>query len=508
MAQEAISSNRRIAKNTVMLYIRMLLSMAVSLYTSRVVLNTLGVEDYGIYGVVGGVVAMFSFLNSAMGGATSRFLTYEMGRGDTQRLRDTFSSALLIHIGIALVILLLAETIGLWFLVHKLVIPEERMFAAHVVYQLSIVSTMVGITQVPYNATIIAHEKMDIYAYVELLNVSLKLLIVFLLPILGNDKLIVYGILVFAVSVLIAMIYRWYCFKRYQEVHFHFLFDKSIIYPMLSFSGWDLLGHLGFTLRIQGTNILLNIFFGPIVNAANSLATTVQNVFLSFTSNVTMAVRPAVIKSYAQDDLPHFYNLIRETSRLSYFIMFIIVIPIIVHSNLILRLWLGSIPDYADNFMKLCLLINCISAYSSVIYIGIHACGAVKQSGLIRTVANFMILIIGYVFFIFNSIPETMYVLILASQFIILISDLFILFRSVKQTLATKYFLADLIEGVIGGAIVYLTLDLFFDTYSIFTLILSLIISSIVFMLITLLSLTDIEKKVLKNVTSFSKIKA
>lgn len=221
-----ISNNKRIAKNTVMLYIRMLLSIVVSLYTSRVVLNTLGVENYGIYGVVGGVVAMFSFLNASMSGATSRFLTYEMGRGDMQRLRDTFSSALIVHIIIAVVVFILAETVGLWFLINKLVIPENRMFAAHIVYQLSIFSTMVSITQVPYNATIISHEKMDIYAYVELLNVTLKLLIVFLLPILGQDKLIVYAALVLAVSILIAFVYRIYSIRHYKESEFHFVCKK------------------------------------------------------------------------------------------------------------------------------------------------------------------------------------------------------------------------------------------------------------------------------------------
>ena len=230
-----MSDNRRIAKNALMLYIRMFLTMIVGLYTSRVVLATLGVEDYGIYGVVGGIVAMMGFLNASMSGATSRFLTFELGRGDKQRLADTFSSALIVHIGIAVVVLLLAESVGLWFLENKLIIPAGRMNAARWVYQCSILSAMLGITQAPYNASIIAHEKMDVYAYVEILNVTLKLLIVYLLVIGHFDKLILYALLTLAVSVVVMLTYRIYCIRHFEESHFHWLWDKTILKPLLSF---------------------------------------------------------------------------------------------------------------------------------------------------------------------------------------------------------------------------------------------------------------------------------
>ncbi|MDY4779993.1 MAG: polysaccharide biosynthesis protein, partial [Sodaliphilus sp.] len=215
--QDTTSNNKRIAKNTIMLYIRMFISMVVGLYTSRVVLATLGVEDYGIYGVVGGVVGMMGFLNASMSGATSRFLTFELGKGDKERLAKTFSSALIVHIIIAIVVLILAETIGLWFLCNKLNIPADRMEAAHWVYQFSIFGAMLGITQVPYNASIIAHEKMDVYAYMEILNVTLKLLIVYLLTIGHFDKLKLYAVLTFAVSLIIMMIYRIYCLRHFKE---------------------------------------------------------------------------------------------------------------------------------------------------------------------------------------------------------------------------------------------------------------------------------------------------
>ena len=477
-----------------MLYIRMLLSMVVSLYTSRVVLNTLGVEDYGIYGVVGGVVGMLSFLNATMSGATSRFLSVELGKGDSKKLNETFNSALIIHLVIAFIVLVLAETIGLWFLNQKLVIPEERMFAAQVVYQLSIFSTLIGIVQVPYNAVIISREKMDIYAYVELLNVTLKLLIVFLLPILGNDKLIVYALLVLAVSILIAIIYQVYCIKNYGETRIRLIFNKKNIYPMLTFSAWDLLGHLGYTIRIQGSNILLNLFFGPVVNAANAIALTVQGVFLAFSTNITAAIRPAIIKSYAQNEIDYFYTLIRESARLSCFISSIITVVVIVHADFILGFWLGKVPEYSVNFVNLCLLLNCITSYSSIIYIGIHACGIVKKSGIFRAILNISVMIVAYCVFSFILVPDYIYIIILFSQLIILLLDLSILLKAIDRIKELRLFLFDLILCLIGGGMLIFLLNNIFSKLSVVTLFYSIVISFTLFLILFLITLTKKEK--------------
>lgn len=468
--------------------------MVVSLYTSRVVLNTLGVEDYGIYGVVGGVVGMLSFLNATMSGATSRFLSVELGKGDSKKLNETFNSALIIHLAISFIVLALAETLGLWFLNEKLVIPDERMFAAHVVYHLSILSTMVGITQVPYNAVIISHEKMDIYAYVELLNVTLKLLIVFLLPILGNDKLIVYAFLVLAVSVFIAIIYRVYCVKNYQETCIKFIIDKKNIYPMLTFSAWDLLGHLGYTIRIQGSNILLNLFFGPVVNAANAIALTVQGVFLSFSTNITSAIRPVIIKSYAQNKLEYFYTLIRECARLSCFISCIITVVVIVHADFILDLWLGKVPEYSVNFVNLCMLLNCITSYSSIIYIGIHACNSVKRSGIYRSILNISVMFVAYCVFSFVPIPDYIYIVILFSQLIILLLDLSILLKAIGRINELRFFLYDLLLCLIGGLTLIFLLRNIFSEFSIVTFFYSTVISFAIFLVLFLITLTKKEK--------------
>lgn len=321
-----------------MLYIRMFISVIISLYTSRVVLQTLGVEDYGIYGVVGGIVAMMGFINASMSGATSRFLTFELGRGDFSRLSKTFSSALLVHIIIAVIVLVLAETVGLWFLCNKLVIPEGRMVAAHWVYQLSILSSMLAITQVPYNSSIIAHEKMDVYAYVEILNVMLKLLIVYLLVIGSFDKLILYAILMFAVSVIIIMVYRIYCIRRFEECKFRWIWDKTFLKPIISFSGWDLFGNMAVTTRQQGTNFLINMFFGVVYNAASGVASTVNGILGMFSQNILTAFRPQIIKFYSVGSVQESVNLLYNAGKFATLLMVLIAIPFSFEMEYIMKL--------------------------------------------------------------------------------------------------------------------------------------------------------------------------
>lgn len=405
----------------------MLLSIVVSLYTSRVVLNTLGVENYGIYGVVGGVVAMFSFLNASMSGATSRFLTYEMGRGDMQRLRDTFSSALIVHIIIAVVVFILAETVGLWFLINKLVIPENRMFAAHIVYQLSIFSTMVSITQVPYNATIISHEKMDIYAYVELLNVTLKLLIVFLLPILGQDKLIVYAALVLAVSILIAFVYRIYSIRHYKESEFHFVCKKELLYPMLSFSGLDLYGNMSTSLKQQGMTFLINVFFGPSLNAASSLATTIQGIISGLSSNVTMAYRPQIIKNYASANYEKVNELLVMAVKFTLALFIVIAIPVFIEIETILKLWLGIVPEYTADFFRLVIISNIFGIVNGIVIIPLHASGKIKQLSFLTGTLFLFSLLPMYIVLKMGVSPLSIYIVQIFFYVLILTTNSFLL---------------------------------------------------------------------------------
>lgn len=397
MSLQSGNQKKTIAKNAILLYIRMLLSVVVSLYTSRVVLQTLGVEDYGIYGVVGGVVSMFSFLNAAMSGATSRFLTYEMGRGDMKRLKDTFSSAMVIHILIALIIFIVAETFGLWFLCNKLVIPEERMLAAHFVYQFSILSMFFSVTQVPYNSILIAHEKMDIYAYVELLNVGLKLAIVYLLLIGNFDKLILYAGLTLLVSIIIALIYRIYCLRHYEESSFHFIWDTSLLRPILSFSGWDLYGNMSVVFFSQGIAMLLNMFFGPVLNAANNISITVQGTIKAFAYNVVQAFRPQIIKQYAQGEIKAVTGYCIMATQYTFILYSLIAIPVFFNSYTILNLWLGVVPEYANIFLKIVLVGTIFNLGHNIVSIPIHAEGKMKVYSLVSGSAFLLALPIMYI---------------------------------------------------------------------------------------------------------------
>lgn len=394
---EPISDNRRIAKNTLVLYIRMFFVVVVGLYTSRVVLEALGVEDYGIYGVVGGIVGMLGFLNSSMSVSTSRFITFELGKGDKDRLAKTFASAVVIHYIIAGIVVLLAETIGLWYLCEKMVIPAERMFAAHCVFQLSIISAFLTITQVPYNATIIAHEKMNVYAYVEIINVALKLAIVFLLSIGNFDKLIFYAALMFAVSVIIRIIYRVYAIRRFNECKFRWLWDKSYIRPLLSFSLWALYPNFCFTSRQQGINLILNLFGGAVVNAASALATTVYGIIEQFSTNVLTASRPPIIKLFAQKQYDETIKLTRQTAAIASLLFGIVAIPVIFECDYLLSLWLVEVPPYTSSFCILLLISAFFSLNNNCLFSIIQASGNIKTYSFTAGTTSLMVLPILYV---------------------------------------------------------------------------------------------------------------
>ena len=424
-----------------MLYIRMFISVIVSLYTSRVVLQTIGVEDYGIYGVVGGIVAMMGFINASMSGATSRFLTFELGRGDFSRLSKTFSSALLVHIIIAVIVLVLAETVGLWFLCNKLVIPEGRMTAAHWVYQLSILSAMLTITQVPYNSSIIAHEKMDIYAYVEILNVSLKLLIVYLLQIGDFDKLILYAILMFAVSVIIIMVYRIYCLRKFEECKFHWIWDKEYLKPLISFSGWDLYGNMSVVFFTQGLSMLLNIFFGPALNAANNVSTTVQGTVKAFAFNVIQAFRPQVIKKYAQEDIDAVNQYCIMATQYTLILFSIIAVPFLFKTECILHLWLGLIPEHTVFFLRIVLLGTIFNLANNIVNIPIHACGRMKLFSLV-TGSCFMISIpLMYILLKLGGSADMSYLIVLLAYTACFCGSLIILKRNIPDINMTQLFI-------------------------------------------------------------------
>ena len=435
------ANNRRIARNTLMLYLRMLLTVAVGIYTSRVVLNTLGVEDYGIYNVVGGVVSMMGFLNASLAGATSRFITFELGRGDQKRLADTFSSALIAHIGIALVVVLVAETAGLWFVTHKLVIPATRMGAALWVYHLSIVSAAIGITQVPYTACVIAHERMGVYAYMEILNSVLKLLIVYILLVGHFDKLKLYAVLTFAVSALIAAIYRFYCTRKFAESHFRWTWNKEILRPMVSFSAWDVYGNLSVSANQQGTNMMLNMFFGPVVNAAAGVAGTVTGIISGFANNVTTAFRPQIVKQYAQGNIAEMQQLLSNAAKFYILLYGIIMIPLFIEIESVLRLWLGQVPPYTVTFCRAILIQTIIRALIWTLNIPIHATGNIKRISFISGSVFMITLAPMYVSLSLSNIPAYAYVTLIFMDPIILFITMWIIKKQIPQFKAKVFIL-------------------------------------------------------------------
>ena len=429
----------------------MLISIIVSLYTSRIVLKALGAEDYGIYNVVGGVVAMFSFLNASMSGATSRFLTVALGKNDQKLSNDTFSSALLAHIGIAAVVFLLIETIGVWFLNTKLIIPPERILAAHIILQCSVVSMIFNVTQVPYNASIIAHEDMDIYAYVELLNVLLKLGIVFLLSIGSCDRLILYAILMAGTSIIVAIVYRIYCLHHYKECTFHFIWEPSILKPMLSFSGWDVLGNMSFIAKTQGTSFIFNMLYGVTMNAANGIATTVQGIIQGFSTNIIQAFRPAIIKNYASEDFDNQQSHTESALRISTLLLSLVSVPLIVETKYVMRLWLGDVPEFADVFCQVLLVINYFSTASNCTIISIHANGKVKFLSFLGVVTTFLtLLIIYYSLSINRDAPQYAYLITLTISAIYFVSVLWYLKKIEPCLNLTKIFKSFINPFLIG----------------------------------------------------------
>ncbi len=385
------------AKNTLMLYIRMLFTMAVSLFTSRVILQTLGVEDYGIQNVVGGVITMFTFINGGMVSSTQRYLNFEIAKGNAERLRSVFNTALQIHALIALVIIILGETIGLWFLLEKLVIPEERMTAATWVYQCSIVACVVNIMSVPYNADIIAHEKMSAFAYISILDVTLRLVIVYLLVISPIDKLIAYAILTLLVQLLIRYVYTRYCNKHFQESFVEWKINKTLFKEMLSFAGWSFWGNLSFILYTQGLNMMLNIFFGPVVNAARGIAVQVQSAVQQFVGGFQTAINPQITKNYAVGDLEQMHNLMFRSAKFSFLLLFFLSLPVLLETDFLLTVWLKNVPDNAAIFTQIMICISLIYTTSNPCVIANQATGKVKVYQMVVGGILLTILPISYI---------------------------------------------------------------------------------------------------------------
>ena len=400
------SSNKRIAKNTVFLYIRMLLIMAVTLYTSRVVLSVLGVEDYGIYNIVGGVVVLFSFINNSLSSATQRFLNFELGRGDTKKLKQVFSMSLTTHICVAFIVVVLAETIGLWFLNTQMNIPPGRVAAANWVYQFSILTVCIQFVQVPYHASVVAYEKMSFFAYIAIAEVCLKLLIVFFLVYVGIDKLRLYSVLTFCVTVIIFLCYKRFCNRKFEISRYRYFGDKGMFSKLLSFSGWMLCGAAAGVGATQGVNILLNIFHGVAVNAAMGISNQVNAAVNQFVSNFQTAFMPQVVKLYAAGDIPQLRVLTNRASRFSFLLLFALACPLMLNIDFVLHLWLKEVPPHATAFCVLVLIYSLIESMSKPIGFVLHATGRVKLYNIAMSIALFMNIVFSFIFLRWGFPPE------------------------------------------------------------------------------------------------------
>lgn len=390
------SGNSTVAKNTIMLSIRMLVTMLVSLYTSRVVLKYLGVEDYGTYQTVGGVVGILSFLNNVLSTGSSRFITFELGGGDKDRLHRTFCTTLNIHVGMAGLVVVLAETIGVWFLYNRLGVPNDRIDAAFWVYQLSILTSVVNITQIPYNATIISHERMGVYAYLSIVDVSAKLLIVYLLCITSFDRLIVYATLLFFVQTGMALYGRYYCRKNFEEAYYDLQFDKSVFKEIIGFSGWTVITQVAIALTGQGAIILTNIFFGPAIVASRAIAIQVNMAANQFVNSFRTAVNPQVVKRYAAGDIEGSHKLVLQSTVFSFFLMYMLSLPIVFLAEPLLQLWLGQVPPYSVVFLQIIIVQSLFCVFDTSFYTALYAQGRLKENALLSPMFGFMSIGITY----------------------------------------------------------------------------------------------------------------
>lgn len=387
---EVQTNNRTIARNTVFLYIRMMFTMIVSLYTSRIVLQVLGVEDYGIYQVVGGIVGFLSFLNGALATGSSRFLTFELGTGDEEKLKRTFSTTLTIHIIIAFLIVVLAETIGLWVLRNKLVIPADRMDAALYVFHFSVLTAIFSLTQIPYGASIIAHEKMSVFAYMSIVEVSAKLLLVYLLEIGDVDKLKLYATLIFIVQVSLMIFYRFYCVRHFRETIYRSIFDKEIFKLIAGFSGWSLFGGASIALSSEGILLLLNLFFSPAIVTARAISIQVNMAATQFVYNFRTAVNPQIVKKYAAGDVEGSKKLLLASTKYTYYLMFLLCFPIYLLAEPLLKLWLGVVPEYTVVFLQLIVIQSLFQVFDASFYIALYAKGQLKENALISPTLVFL----------------------------------------------------------------------------------------------------------------------
>lgn len=444
MSTQSIDNNKRIAKNTIALYVRTLITLAVGLFTSRVVLNVLGVDNFGIYNVVGGVVAMFNIVTTSLSQSISRYLTFELGRDNKEKLHVIFSTSVNIQILMSIVIVILTEVIGVWFLNNKMSIPSDRLYAANWVLQFSILAFIVNLISVPYNAAIIAHEKMKAFAYVSILEAVMKLMVAYLLYISFIDKLITYAFLLLFVSIIIRLVYGQYCKRHFEECMYSFVFDKKLFINMSKFAGWNFLASTAYIFNTQGINIISNLFFGVAINAARGVATQVDGIIRNFVSNFTTAIRPQIVKSYSSGNTEYMNKLVCTGAKYSYFLMLFFALPFMFEAETILKVWLKLVPAHSPNFIRLTMVVSLIWLLGDTMYTSIMAIGKLKKYMIYETCITCLVFPISYFVFFVNLPPESSYIVYALAYILLMLLRLWYLNK-------VEHFPASLfLKGVIG----------------------------------------------------------
>lgn len=398
-----MSQTKTAITNVIFLFLRMLLTMCISLYSSRIVLEALGIIDYGIYNVVGGMVTLISFLHYSLNGASIRFMNSAMALSDFSQIKIVFNTIFITHIMIALLIVLLGETIGIWFFYNKLNIPENRVYAASLVYHFAILTMVLNVMQIPYDSAIIAHQKMKVFAFVSILESILKLAVAFIVLYSAHDHLIVYGFLLLIVSLVIRLIYQYYCRRKFKECRLNFVFDRKLLKEISVFFGWDLMGNVSALSRNQGINILQNIFFGAIVNAAMGVAGIITNAINSIVANISFALRPQIFQSYSLKDYKNVFLLVETGTRVSFFLLILGAIPFLLDTSFFLSLWLKEVPKYSIEFTQLLLISILVGSLYDYLTILINATGKIRPLSILSTIVysssvllSFILLKIGF----------------------------------------------------------------------------------------------------------------
>ena len=471
--------NGRIAKNSLALYFRTIFVMLIALYTSRVVLKSLGVEDYGIYNIVGGLVSIFVFINGAMYGATIRYITIALGKGDFKQLNVVFCTSLQIHAVISLIVVLLSETIGLWLFYNKMTIPPDRFQVSFFVFQMSLLTAVISILNVPYYSLLIAHERMASFAYISILDAVLKLIVAISLPFFMYDKLVIYSVLMFLTFLTIIVIYYVYCYRCFPESHYHFVKEGNLVKEMSGFAFWSLFSNFAYATYTQGVNVLLNIFFSPVVNAARAVSVQVQNAVSKFVQSFQSALNPQIVKNYAADNRERLLFLIDTSSRFSFFLLLVIVTPILVETDILLKFWLGEVPEHTSNFIRISILSSLITVMLNPLNIATQATGKIRRFSFVTGSVQLLILPLSYIALKLGGSPESVYYVYLVVSFLLSFVYMYITCSAIRISMAlyVRQVMMNLYCVLILAAIIPICYNLYYSSTSFCSSVLNILIA-------------------------------